>query len=70
VDGQFYALAQSTPGEEKQGWVGPGLVWAGVEKRKFLAPTGVQKPNHPAHNELLYQLCYPNHLTSNTLYTK
>jgi len=41
VDGQFCALAQSTPGEETQGWVGAGPGWAGMEKRKFLAPTKI-----------------------------
>jgi hypothetical protein len=29
----------------------PGLVWTGVEN---LAATGIRKPDHPAHSELLY----------------
>jgi hypothetical protein len=28
------------------------------EKRKFLAPTRVQTPDCPAHNKLLFPLCY------------
>ena len=35
----------------------PGLVSSGV-KRKFLAPTGVRRPNRPARSEILNKCVY------------
>jgi hypothetical protein len=37
----------------------PGPVLMGMEKRKFLAPTGVRTPDHLARCKCLHQLCYP-----------
>jgi hypothetical protein len=34
-------------------------VWTDMEKRKFLAPTSVRTPGHPAHGQSLYRLQYP-----------
>jgi hypothetical protein len=39
----------------ESGWTS-GPVWTVVEKRKFLASTGVQTPNCPAHSKLLLTL--------------
>ena len=51
------------PGEKKslgihctRGWVVPGPVWTGVEKRKPLVPTVVQAPGRPARSQLLFSL--------------
>jgi hypothetical protein len=40
---------------QESGWPS-GPFWMVVEKRKFLAPTGVQTPNCPAHSKLLLTL--------------
>jgi hypothetical protein len=37
----------------------PGTVWINVEKRKSLAPTRVQTPNHPACSKSLYYVMWP-----------
>jgi hypothetical protein len=54
-------FSQGSPNNHHRGgWGGSqiGLVW--YEKRKFLAPTRVQTPDCPAHNKLLFPLCYPS----------
>jgi hypothetical protein len=38
--------------------------WEGAEN---LAPTGIQSPDHSAHSQLLYRLCYLAH-TANYIY--
>ena len=43
------------PTVQESGWAS-GPVWMVVEERKFLAPTGVQTPNCPAHSKLLLTL--------------
>ena len=42
---------------QEAGWA-PGPVWTGAEN---LAPTGIRPPDHPAHGQSLYRLCYPAH---------
>jgi len=37
----------------------PGTLWINVEKRKSLAPTRVQTPNHPACSKSLYYVMWP-----------
>jgi hypothetical protein len=51
------------------GWVGSraGLDVC-VEKRKFLAFTGVQIPNHSSFCESLYEIRYPSHAVSLDLF--
>jgi hypothetical protein len=39
------------------GWA-PGSVWAGMERRKPLVPTGVRTQNRPARSESLQRLRY------------
>jgi len=39
---------------QEAGWA-PGPVWTGAEN---LAPTGIWSPDHAAHSQLLYWLCY------------
>jgi hypothetical protein len=64
--GGRHAPAAFTPGKDpvlivqEAGWA-PGLVWISAEN---LAPTGIRSPDLPAHSELLYLLCYPGPLTT------
>jgi len=52
-----------TPGKDpvpivqEAGWA-PGPVWTGAE---YLAPTGIQSPDHPARSQSLYRLSYLAH---------
>jgi hypothetical protein len=56
-----------TPGENAPGthwiggWMDPRAGLDDVEKRKFLILPGLElRPlGHPAHSQLLFQLCYP-----------
>ena len=52
---------------QEAGWT-PGQIWTCEEKRKFLAFTGVQIPNHPSYCVSLYQLHYPSHTVSLDLF--
>jgi hypothetical protein len=60
VGGQRHAPAAFTPWKDpvpivqEAGWA-PRPIWTGAEN---LVPTGIRSPDHPAHSELLYQLCY------------
>jgi len=55
MGGQHHTLAALPPRKERvpivkeAGWAS-GLVWMGIEN---LAPTGIQFPNIPTHNDLL-----------------
>jgi hypothetical protein len=62
VGGQHYGPAAFTPGKDpvpiaQEAGRAPGPVWIGAEN---LAPTGIQSPDLPAHNESLYRLHYPS----------
>jgi hypothetical protein len=56
----FYPLERDPVPIVQEAGRAPGLVWMGVEN---LAPTGVRSPDHPAHSESLYWLCYPGHVS-------
>jgi len=54
-----------TPGKDpvpivqEAGWA-PGPDWTGGEN--LARPTGIRSPDHPAHSQSLYRLCYPAHI--------
>jgi hypothetical protein len=52
-------FSQGSPNNHHRGgWVGSRTALDGYEKRKISDPTRVQTPDSPAHNKLLFTLCY------------
>jgi hypothetical protein len=57
--GRFTPGKDPVPIVQEAGWA-PGPVWTCA---KYLAPTRIQSPDHPACSQSLYQLSYPAHPT-------